>query len=267
MCLILFAWRCHPGYRLILAANRDEFFARPAAAMGAWPDWPGIVAGRDLQAGGTWFGLARDGRFAAVTNYRDPHTFSPDALSRGRLPVDYLQSGVTPWQFCTRHRQEWPRYNGFNLLLGDAGNLVYASNRLEHPHQVEPGIHGLSNHLLDSPWPKVARGRERLRRLLASSAEVDCNRLFALLEDKWQPPAAELPDTGVGPEWERLLATIFISGSTYGTRSSLVLTVEDSGRTTCIERRFSHARGAAVEDGRTGCSCSPPDGELKILGP
>jgi uncharacterized protein with NRDE domain len=266
MCLILFAWRCHPGYRLILATNRDEFFARPTAAMGTWPDWPEIVAGRDLQAGGTWFGLARDGRFAAVTNYRDPNAFSADALSRGRLPVNYLQSGVTPWQFCTRHQQEWPQYNGFNLLLGDAGNLVYASNRLEQPHQVAPGIHGLSNHLLDSPWPKIARGTELFRQLLDNRAEIDCDRLFALLEDRWQPPAAELPDTGVGPEWEKLLAPIFISGSNYGTRSSLVLTIEDSGRTTCFERRFSHVQGAAVEDGRIGYCCSPPNGELKILG-
>lgn len=266
MCLILFAWRCHPGYRLILAANRDEFFARPTAAMGTWPDWPEIVAGRDLQAGGTWFGLARDGRFAAVTNYRDPNTFSADALSRGRLPVDYLQSGVAPWQYCTRHQREWPQYIGFNLLLGDTGNLVYASNRLKQPHQVAPGIHGLSNHLLDSPWPKVARGRERLRQLLDNSAKVDCDQLFALLEDRWQPPAPELPDTGIGPEWEKLLAPIFISGSTYGTRSSLVLTVEDGGRTTCIERRFNHAPGVVEENGRIGYRCSPPDGDLKILG-
>ncbi len=266
MCLILFAWRCHPRYPLILAANRDEYFARPTAAMATWPDWPGIVAGRDLQAGGTWFGLARDGRFAAVTNYRDPHSFSAGALSRGRLVVDYLLSGVDPWRFCSLHQQEWPRYNGFNLLLGTADGLVYASNRLARPEQVEPGVHGLSNGLLDSPWPKVARGRELLRQLLEGSPEIDCERLFSLLEDRWQPPAVDLPDTGVGPEWERLLATICISGDTYGTRSAMVLTVEDSGRMTCIERSFSHIRGTAVEDGRIGYSCSPPHEELKILG-
>jgi len=260
MCLILFAWRCHPGYRLILAANRDEFFHRPTAPLAFWPDQPDILAGRDLQAGGTWFGLSRDCCFAAVTNYRDPAAFSATALSRGRLPVDYLLSGISPRQFCTVSTQEWPQYNGFNLLAGDGDSLVYTSNRSpEFVLEVTPGIHGLSNHLLDTPWPKVARGTAALRRLLDRRAAIDPDDLFSLLEDSHQPPDDTLPETGIGLELERLLATVLISGRDYGTRSSLALIMRDDGTVSCSERTFTHSPAGARESGRVrfdlDCRC------------
>lgn len=250
MCLILFAYRTHPGYRLILAANRDEFFARPTEALAFWSDEPGILAGRDLQAGGTWFGLSGDGRFAAVTNFRDPKNISAEALSRGRIPVDYLKSGLNPQRFWTAKRGEWSRYNGFNLLAGDRQSLVWASNRTGQEQKLGPGLYGLSNHLLDTDWPKVQRGKEKLRQLLAASGPVEAEDLFTLLEDSWQPPDSELPDTGIGPVWERLLAPLFISGEDYGTRSSLVLTITEDSRALCSERTFVHEPGIVRETGR-----------------
>jgi uncharacterized protein with NRDE domain len=251
MCLILLAWRCHPGYRLILAANRDEFLHRPTAPLAFWPEHPEILAGRDLQAGGTWFGLTGDCRFAAVTNYRDPATFSATALSRGQLPVKYLMSRISPQQFCTTNAHQWPQYNGFNLLAGDADSLIYTSNRSPTAaYAVAPGIHGLSNHLLDTPWPKVARGMAALHRLLDGRAVVEPDDLFPLLEDSRQPPDDELPETGVSLEWERLLATALISGSEYGTRSSLALIMRDDGTISCAERTFAHAPTGVRETGK-----------------
>jgi len=250
MCLILFAYRTHPKYRLILAANRDEFFARPTEPLAFWPDEPEILAGRDLQAGGTWFGLTPDGRFAAVTNYRDPQNNSATALSRGRIPIDFLKCGLSPEEFCSVRMNDWHLYNGFNLLAGDMTGLVWASNRTKELQRVQPGLHGLSNHLLDTPWPKVRRGKKKLRQLLAASGSLDAEDLFALLEDNWQPPNEDLPETGIGIEWERLLAPIFISGENYGTRSSLVLIVREKGEVICSERTFRHERGMHRETER-----------------
>jgi uncharacterized protein with NRDE domain len=252
MCLILFAYRIHPHYRLILLANRDEFFARPTQQLAFWSDAPEILAGRDLQAGGTWFGITREGRFAAVTNYRDPQNVSADALSRGKIPVDYLQSDLSPQDFCTARRNDWHRYNGFNLLAGDRDNLVWTSNRSWKVQTIAPGLYGLSNHLLDTGWPKVQRGKDGLRRLLspAGTGPVAHDDLFALLLDTWQPPDSDLPDTGIGPVWERLLAPIFIRGDDYGTRSSLVLTITENGEAICSERTFLQEQGVAREIGR-----------------
>ncbi len=250
MCLILLAHRAHPLYPLILAANRDEFFARPTEPLAYWPDEPEILAGRDLQAGGTWFGLSREGRFAAVTNFRDPHTISAEALSRGRIPVDYLKGGLSPQKFCEGLEEHRQQYNGFNLLAGDRESLVYASNRGGQTRLLSPGLYGLSNAQLDTGWPKVQRGKEGLRRLLADNEAIAPEDLFRLLQDRWQPPDDQLPDTGVDPIWERLLAPIFISGKDYGTRSSLVLTVGKNGKAVCCERTFSHSGGIACETGQ-----------------
>lgn len=253
MCLILFAYRIHPSYRLILLANRDEFFARPTQPLAFWPDIPEILAGRDLEAGGTWLGITRNGRFAAVTNYRDPKNISPDALSRGKIPVDYLLSGLNPQEYCAAKRKDWHQYNGFNVLAGDDQNLVWASNRGSESIAIGPGLYGLSNHLLDTGWPKVQRGKDLFRQLLAAAGEAPpaLDDLFFLLQDTWQPPDCELPDTGIGPAWERLLAPIFISSDTYGTRSSLVLTVTENGEAFCCEQSFCHQQGVILETGRS----------------
>lgn len=238
MCLIIFAWQAHPRYRLVLAANRDEFRDRPAARADFWPETPGLLAGRDLKGGGTWLGVTREGRLAAVTNYRDPRSYREGAPSRGHLVTEFLRGDLSPATFLDGLRHGGEGYNGFNLLAGDREELWYYSNRGGAPAEVAPGIHGLSNHLLDTPWPKVERGREALARLLAGGREPATEELFALLADRAQAPDQFLPDTGVGIERERLLSPLFIDAPGYGTRSSTLLLVGHDGAVTFIERSF-----------------------------
>jgi len=241
MCLILFALDAHPRYRLVLAANRDEFYARPTAPAAFWDDAPHVLAGRDLEAGGTWCGTTTGGRFAAVTNYRDPRTHQEEARSRGQLVADFLRGGMTPAEWLERLRRDGNDYNGHNLIFGDGGGLHYFSNREELPSSVAPGIHGLSNHLLDTPWPKVTRGTEALAGLLAPEMDPAPDDLFTILGDRTMAPDHLLPDTGVGVEQERLLSPIFITSPTYGTRSSTVILMERDGTCTFVERSFNGA--------------------------
>jgi len=238
MCLILFAYRHHPRYPLIVAANRDEFLERPTAPASFWDTVPPILAGRDLLCGGTWFGVSREGKFAAVVNYRDPDARRTDAPSRGALVTDFLL-GHTPCEvFLDNLRTKGNLYSGFSLLFGDTEQLYCSSNQGEMPPLVQPGIHGLSNHLLDTPWPKVVRGKELLEKLLADGDQPSVEGLFALLTDRSLPDDHLLPDTGVGLEKERLLAPLFISGAGYGTRSSTVLVVGRDGEVTFSERTW-----------------------------
>ncbi len=235
MCLILFAWRAHPRYRLVLAANRDEYYARPAEAMAWWDDAP-LLAGRDLEAGGTWLGLARGGRFAALTNVRDPAAFVAGRPSRGQLVPDWLRHAGGVDGYLAALAARGADYNGFNLLAGDREALWYYGNRSgEPPCAVAAGIHGLSNHRLDTPWPKVHRGTEGLARLLDRDA-VEPEALLELLADRTAAPDAELPDTGVGLEWERQLSPLFIETERYGTRCSTVLLLEAGGGGLALER-------------------------------
>lgn len=238
MCLILFAYRCHPRYRLILAANRDEFFERPTSPARFWDTGPNILGGRDLRGGGTWLAIDQRGRFAAIVNYRDPSARKDDARSRGQLVTDFLLSRASLDDYLETLRTKSGQYNGFNLLFGDAERLYCFSNRGEAPPLVQPGIHGISNHLLDTPWPKVVRGRKALAEMLARGAPPPVEALFSLLADRTMPDDSLLPDTGIGPEWERLLAPLFISGTVYGTRSSTVLMIGYDGMATFIERTF-----------------------------
>ena len=235
MCLVLFAYRHVPGYRLVLAANRDEFYARPTAPADFWADAPGLLAGRDLQAGGTWMGVTRAGRYAALTNYRDPTTARTGGPSRGSLVVDALRSPEPPPAFLDRLAPAAARYDGFNLLLGDADGLYYASNRDGRPRAVAPGLHGLSNHLLDTPWPKVRRGKAALADALREHPP-DPDRLLDLLADAEVAPDADLPNTGVGLAWERALSPLRIVTPDYGTRTSTVLLITDDGHVTFAER-------------------------------
>ena len=228
MCLILWAYQRHPRYRLILAANRDEFYARPSLPVGYWPDHPQVIGGRDLTAGGTWMAVSRTGRVAAITNYRDPAANNPAARSRGELVAGFASGAESPTGYLNqvaRHRQA---YNGFNLLVADAAEMGYLGSRQGLVRRLEPGIYGLSNHLLDTDWPKVAGARADLERLVSEDA-ASPESLLDLLCDRRQPPDAELPETGVGLEWERLLAPRFIVSENYGTRSSTVLFLEHRG--------------------------------------
>jgi uncharacterized protein with NRDE domain len=248
VCLLLFALGTRPELPLVVAANRDELYARATAPADFWPERPEVLAGRDLEAGGTWLGVTRGGRFAALTNYRDPSAQRAGAPSRGALVADFLAGDEDAESFLARIASVGARYNGFNLVAGDARELFWLSNRTERVERVPAGVHGLSNHLLDTPWPKVERGRERLETLLASGEPVP-DDLFELLLDAERAPDDALPETGVGLEWERALSPPFIASPTYGTRSSTVVLfregevellerIHQTGRANAEERRF-----------------------------
>jgi uncharacterized protein with NRDE domain len=239
MCLILVAWRVHPGYPLVVAANRDEFHRRPSAAAGPWPEDPRVHGGRDLEAGGSWLGLREDGRFAAVTNVREPGV-AKGGRSRGELTRDFLLGEAEPLAFA--EAIDGPDYSGFNLLLADRDSLCYRSNRDGVARLLEPGIYGVSNHLLDTPWPKLATAKRRFQELLGP---LDREGLFTLLADRERVPDPLLPSTGVSLEWERLLSAIFVQSEDYGTRASTVLAVAAQGGMFLEERCFDRA-GARV---------------------
>lgn len=244
MCLIACAWNAHPLYPLVLVANRDEFHARPTASLGVWDEQPQILGGRDLEAGGAWLALDRHRpRLAAVTNVREPAPPLPRA-SRGRLVSDYLSGDESAVGYAELRRVDGDDYGPFNLLLWDGEELVMATNRPQpHWETVAPGIHGLSNGGLDAPWPKTRQLMARLTAWLTSAdagaAEPNLDPLYAALADEQRPADAELPDTGVGIERERLLSTAFIRLPGYGTRASQIVLIGRDGRTVFAERRFS----------------------------
>ena len=237
MCLILFAWKVHPNFPLVLAANRDEFHERPSAPADFWDDAPELLAGRDLRDGGTWLGITRRGRVAALTNYRNPASLKTGAPSRGMLVSDYLRGRENPDAYLEQIEPEAGRFNGFNLLVGDPDQLYCFSNRGAR-EGLQPGIYGLSNHLLNTLWPKVAQGKKALETLLQRENEPSPEALFALLADRTRSPDDRLPDTGIGLEWERLLSPLFIESPAYGTRSSTVLLIDRKGVVNFIERVF-----------------------------
>jgi uncharacterized protein with NRDE domain len=237
MCLILFAYKAHPQYRLILAANRDEFYDRPTQHAGWWDSNPDLLAGRDLKAGGSWLGITRNGYFAALTNYRDPGQMRTDASSRGELVSAYLQNGGDPQAYMEDLKDRGHRYNGFNLLVSDQNSLWYYSNMGAGPTELEPGVYGLSNHLLDTPWPKVQKGVAGLNYLINDHA-LNLDSVFTLLADPARATDDHLPQTGVGLELERLLSPVFIQSPRYGTRASTVLLVDETGQVTFEERSF-----------------------------
>jgi uncharacterized protein with NRDE domain len=244
MCLILFAWKAHPDFPLILAANRDELHARPTAAARFWDDHPGILAGRDLEGMGTWLGVTRSGKFAAVTNYRDAAPAPQAAASRGLLASLYLAGREAPEAFATETEADGSAYRGFNFLAGDRAELWWVSNRAGRARRIEPGVYGLSNHLLDTPWPKVTKGKRRLARALEWAPAVE--PLLDLLADTSEAVEDDLPDTGIGIERERLLSAARIVSPAYGTRSSSALLIGADGRVRFAERAYG-ADGAELD--------------------
>ena len=235
MCLILMAYDSHPDYKLLLAANRDEFYERPTAPLEIWTDEPRIAAGRDLRGGGTWMGVSPDGRLAALTNYRDPQDTKPNAPTRGTLVTDFLSGHSPARAFLKNLRRTADAYNGFNLVVYDGDELCFLSNREGKVRSIRPGWHGLSNHLLDTPWPKVARGVTLFKTVVAGSIPSP-EAVFEVLGDRTLPPDETLPETGVGLEWERILAPLFIKSPVYGTRSSSLVTIDRRGRLDFYER-------------------------------
>lgn len=245
MCLIFFSVDSHPRYKLVLAGNRDEFHQRRTAPAAFWPDAPQVLAGRDLEANGTWLGVSRKGRISLLTNYRDPAHINPVAPSRGHLVSDYLITEMPGQEYLRGIRERGRDYNGFNLLVGTPDALWYYSNYAEHVEPVGRGLHGLSNHLLNTPWPKVERGKKLLAPVLEKDT-IEPEELFQLLYDEQQAPDHALPDTGVGLDRERVLSSMFIKSPNYGSRCSTVVLVDRKNRVQFAERvydltTFAHA--------------------------
>lgn len=245
MCIILFAYQRHPQYKLIVAANRDEFYSRPTAPAGFWPEQPDLLAGRDEEQGGTWMGITTQGRFAALTNYRDPARTLDGAVSRGELVSGFLLGKQTPEAYLEEVDTRAKVYNGFNLLVGTVGtgdSLWYYSNQSRQIIKVESGISGLSNHLLNTPWPKVVRGRDRLMEAV-SAPELEQEVLWQILSDRERAADDRLPQTGVSLELERILSPVFIESPGYGTRASTILLVGYDGQVQFTEKSLDIESG------------------------
>ncbi|MDM8514669.1 NRDE family protein [Desulfobacterales bacterium HSG16] len=262
MCLIIFSYDVHPVFELIIAANRDEFYQRPTAPLDSWKDAPHVYAGRDLERGGTWMGASTSGKIAAVTNFREPfQSLKTNALSRGDLVSDFIKGSKSPVSYLEQFK-EGPgekglgkEHNGFNLIAGDRSGLFYCSNRhcsnraavqeagsksetkSEVIQKLKPGIYGVSNHLLNTPWPKVEQSKERFGKIIKSK-KIDIEAIFTMLADQAFAPDDQLPDTGVGYEWEKMLSPVFIKSEIYGTRSSSVLLVTKNRQIQFVERTF-----------------------------
>jgi len=234
MCTILFGVDAHPDFALVVAANRDEFRERPTQAIHWWEDFPQVLAGRDLTGGGSWMGITREGRFAAVTNYRAPSTENPNAPSRGALVSNFLTGNSSPEDYAHWLEENGANYNGFNLLFGFHHNFWYYGNRGGNAQKITPGIHGLSNALLDDPWPKVKDGKADLARNL--NAPLFDKVILEMLANPTEYPDDQLPNTGVPYEWEKQLSALCINGGKYGTRSSSLLTINHQGQVHFVER-------------------------------
>ncbi|MGH8207744.1 MAG: NRDE family protein [Steroidobacteraceae bacterium] len=264
MCLILVAWQVHPDYPLVLAANRDEIHARAATPAAWWPQ-PHILAGRDSVAGGTWLGVTRTGSFAALTNYRDAAAPQlPDAPSRGAIVPQTLSVPLPANERLQQLERSSSRYHGFNLLFGDADSLAVFESVPGRGRLLGPGVYGLSNHLLDTPWPKVVGAKAALAAALTHLP--DQQALLQLLRDEAQADDRQLPRTGLSIEWERLLSSAFIRSPDYGTRCSTILLIDRAGQARFteltwnaggtlageVEYQFrSAATGAQAQDGPT----------------
>ena len=240
MCLIIAAWKVSPEFPLVIAANRDESFARPTRCAAFWPDMPDLLAGRDLFAGGTWLGITRHGRFAALTNFRNPNEEKTTTTSRGALVSGFLLGSTPPLPYLDEIGAVGSQYNGFNLLVGD-GKTLACYNNIEHRSEtLAPGVHGLSNHVLNTPWPKVTLATSALGAALSNMPDTD--RLFSFLRDDSIADDASLPNTGVPLEAERFLSSIFIHSPAefnYGTRSSTALVVGRDGLVTFDEQEWN----------------------------
>lgn len=237
MCLIVFAWDVHPKYQLILTANRDEFYERPTALAEPWFDQPEIIGGRDLQAGGTWMGIHKSGKFAALTNYRDPSNIRGDARSRGDIPTNFLKGNQTPEKYLKELDQSAHEYNGFNALIGNRMELLHYSNCEGKINRLKPGIYALSNALLDTPWPKVELAKARFEEAIAQDFMHD--DLLEVMNETSLAPDDQLPNTGVGYSREKALSAMCIRMEGYGTCCSTAITIEKSGAVDFTEKTFA----------------------------
>jgi uncharacterized protein with NRDE domain len=242
MCIIFVAVEQHKDYSLIIAANRDEFYQRPTQPSDWWDESPGLLAGKDLKAGGTWMGMSRAGKIAALTNIRNPAREQAEARSRGELVVNYLSCSTSEALFEQQLSDSREAYNGYNLLYGNVTRLQVYNNHTNRFTPLAAGFHGLSNSALNTPWPKVRRGVTRLQEYISTATSLDYDALFNLLQDNTPAAQHELPDTGVPLEWEQRLSSIFIASPDYGTRSSTLLLVNHRGEVTWIEQEYEHGK-------------------------
>jgi uncharacterized protein with NRDE domain len=247
MCLIAFAHNHHPYYPFILIANRDEFYNRPTSTLDYWEDHPSIMGGRDLKAKGTWMAMNTSGAFAAITNFRDLQNLRADAKSRGDLPTDFLLKNDSAGHYLDKVHAEASQYNGFNLLVGSTKELFHYSNYENTINKVEDGVHGLSNALLDTPWPKLSKLKTNFTQVIEKNFEI--NDLLDLLADEEKANDEDLPDTGIPLELERSLSSICIRRPDYGTCCSTVVTIDGSGNVTFVEKTHNvPGRSAGIEN-------------------
>lgn len=248
MCLILFAFNQHSKYKLILVANRDEFFNRPTLAADFWPEDNSILGGRDIESKGTWLGINKNGRFIAITNFRDPKNIDPKAISRGILSYQYLIQKNDVSTFLKQIRKNRQLYNGFNLLLSDNGfsNMFHYSNITDQTTKIEAGIHGLSNHLLDTEWPKVKIGKNGISGVIRSET-IRTSDLIELLIDDQPAPDNMLPKTGISYDLEKKLSPVFISMDGYGTRCTTAILVDKKNKLTFHEVTYDENRHIICE--------------------
>lgn len=242
MCLILFSFHQHPKHKLLLLANRDEFYERPTMPAHWWEDHPNVVGGKDLQQSGSWLALTKSGKFAAITNYRDPNNINSDAPSRGNLIKDYLTGPINCKDYLKVLQQTGSQYNGFNLLFGNQNRLYYYSNYAKEPYKLKPGIYGLSNALLDTAWPKVTRGKNKLMEIVNSKGGFSVSNAQKALKDNLLAADKELPDTGIGLEKEKMLSPMFIETPVYGTRCTTVVSIDYDDKVTFNEISY-HPKG------------------------
>jgi len=237
MCLIFLSFQHHPTYKLIVAGNRDEFYNRKTAAANFWEDHPDILAGRDLEASGTWMGVTKTGNISMLTNYRDPKNIDPKAPSRGQLVSDFLKEKVSPEAYLQQLERNGKTYNGFNLIVGSGEELWYYSNYKKGVEKLSGGFYGISNHLLDTPWPKVLRGKQKMEHALGRTA-IDPDELFEILYDDQRAIDDQLPDTGLTLEKERALSSMFIKTDNYGSRCSTVILIDKTNNVLFSERNY-----------------------------
>ncbi len=246
MCLLLISNNTNPEYPLVVAANRDEFYQRPTEKARFWKDYPQLLAGKDAEAGGTWLGITRSGRFAAITNYRDMRSIKRNAPTRGLLTLNFLKSNVSAFEYGSSLSEKSGQYNGYNLLFSDMENLFYFSNQTRDLKKLSSGVYGLSNHLLDTPWPKVVRSKETFLDAVAKD-KISEQELFGILSDNREAPEDQLPDTGLSRELEKAVSPVFIKSEKYGTRSSTVILVNSVNEVLFVERSLDAESGKWIE--------------------
>ncbi|WP_371192928.1 NRDE family protein [Glaciecola sp. SC05] len=243
MCILFIGVEQHPDFPLIVAANRDEFHARPTQPSGFWQQHPKVLAGKDMQAGGSWMGVSKQGKLAALTNIRAPGQERSDAVSRGELVMDFLAKDYSDDDYLKRLSSKASEYNGYNLLFGQLDDLQVYNNFEDSVYPLTNGVYGLSNANLNSPWPKLDLGRSELAKYCQQTSDLNIEHLFDLLGNNTKPEDEVLPQTGVPIEWERRLSSIFIESPDYGTRSSTVLLLDSYRQVFWQERSFdAHAK-------------------------